>query len=64
MKTEDSKKYNVMVMDMPGKSLEDLFQECRRQFGLAALVMTNVPAGLAAPVLTSLLNLRFVASSC
>ena len=33
-KTEDGKMYHVMVMDMLGKSLEDLMQECRRKFDL------------------------------
>ena len=33
-KTEDGKLFHVMVMDLLGKSLEDLFQECRRQFDL------------------------------
>jgi serine/threonine protein kinase len=31
-KTEDGKMFHVMVMDLLGKSLEDLFQECRRKF--------------------------------
>jgi len=31
-KTEDGKMYHIMIMDMLGKSLEDLFQECRRKF--------------------------------
>lgn len=33
-KTEDGKMFHVMVMDLLGKSLEDLFQECRRKFDL------------------------------
>jgi len=33
-KTEDGKIYHVMVMDMLGKSLEDLMQECKKKFDL------------------------------
>ena len=33
-KTDDGKMFHVMVMDLLGKSLEDLFQECRRKFDL------------------------------
>ena len=33
-KTNEKNQFHVMVMDMLGKSLEDLFQECRRKFDL------------------------------
>jgi hypothetical protein len=31
-----------MVMDMLGKSLEDLFQECRRKFDLKTVLQVGI----------------------
>lgn len=41
-KTEDGKIYHVMVMDLLGKSLEDLFQECKRKFDLSTCLHISV----------------------
>ena len=41
-KTEAGKMFHVMVMDLLGKSLEDLFQECRRKFDLKSTLHITV----------------------
>ena len=41
-KTEDGKTFHVMVMDLLGKSLEDLFQDCRRKFDLKTVLYVAI----------------------
>lgn len=38
----DGKHFHVMVMDMLGPSLEDLFQACRRQFDLKTVLLIGI----------------------
>ncbi len=38
----ENKHFHVMVMDMLGPSLEDLFQACRRQFDLKTVLLIGI----------------------
>lgn len=38
----ENKHFHVMVMDMLGPSLEDLFQACRRQFDLKTVLLVGI----------------------
>jgi hypothetical protein len=40
--TETGQMYHVMVMDLLGKSLEDLFQDCGKKFDLGTVLHIGV----------------------
>ncbi len=56
-KTDENKTYHVMVMDMLGKSLEDLFQECRRKFDLKTVLQIAIQMVISNCHLTDILDL-------
>ena len=56
-KTEDGKAFHVMVMDLLGKSLEDLFQECRRKFDLKTCLSIAVQM-VSLSLISNLVKLR------
>ena len=41
-KTDENRTYHVMVMDLLGKSLEDLFQDCKHKFDLKTVLQVGI----------------------
>lgn len=42
MQDNNSKQFHVMIMDMLGPSLEDLFQNCKQQFDLKTVLLIAI----------------------
>jgi hypothetical protein len=54
-KTDDGKMYHVMVMDLLGKSLEDLFQDCKKKFDLKTVLQIAVQMVSQTPLLSAMI---------
>ena len=40
--SNEARQFHVMVMDMLGPSLEDVFQACKRQFDLKTVLLISI----------------------